>query len=88
MSKENQELMYGTDYVANARLIEGSPVHPPGRGGRSREQQGPVQLGDAQIGDDDREVPVQLTNPEMQGAGTRTHVRTHVEHRPLMGAWG
>ena len=68
MSKENQELMYGTDYVALSHHIEGGPLHPPGRGGRWREQQDRVRLGDAQVGGDDREVPVQLASPQFQGA--------------------
>jgi len=68
MSKENQELMYGTDYVALAHHIEGSPIHPVGRGGRWRTQRERVRLGDAQVGGDDREVPVKLSSPPYPGA--------------------
>jgi hypothetical protein len=68
LSKENQDLMYGEDFGEGLHRIIGRNLHSPGRGGRGHHSDTRSRLGDEQIDDDDREVPVMVANPAYPGA--------------------
>ena len=70
-SRQNYNMMYGEDSKAILKNSFGHEIHSPGRGGldhvdrEAREDD--VKLGDDQLGDDDEEVPIALTNPQFPG---------------------
>ena len=70
-SKENYDLMYGEDSKANLEHSFGHELHSPGRGGLDHidraARRDTVNLGDDQIGNDDKEVPTMLTHPLFPG---------------------
>ena len=70
-SKENYDLMYGEDSKANLEHSFGHELHSPGRGGLDHidraARHDTVNLGDDQIGNDDKEVPTMLTHPFFPG---------------------
>ena len=59
--------MYGNDFQNSYKQIMGKQLHSRGRGGQGLFSDKRFRLGDEQIDDDDREVPVTLAAGSFEG---------------------